>query len=266
MTAEQILQRWRPAAVMHGGHRDPGRAGKHHADEMRRPAGRRGCVRSLAGVRFAPLRELGQGLHALRYRRTDIVGQHRLRRRRHRDEVPQRVVAQRAETVRVDRHRKVRREQHHASVGLRVLYVLDRDARGGARLVFNQHRGRVRTAQPVREDACNDVGAAACRKADDDVGRFLGRQRERARDEARAGRKQPRGRGGEQVTTREHCGLPSLQRAIYVPRSLRRPPFAVERRRRLRHRSTVIRAPEAWSAADQPTPTIPRVRLGAPSL
>jgi hypothetical protein len=48
------------------------------------------------------LRELGQGLHALRHRRADIVGQHRLCGRRDRGEIPQRVVAQRAETVRVD--------------------------------------------------------------------------------------------------------------------------------------------------------------------
>jgi hypothetical protein len=61
------------------------------------------------------------------------------------------------------------------------------------------------------------------RETDDHVGRLLDRLRECARDEARAGRQQPRGRGGEQVTTRQHGGFSSLQRPVartYVPRPL----------------------------------------------
>src|SRR5262245_51944047 len=38
--------------------------------------------------------------------------------------------------------------------------------------VFNQHRGRVGAAQPVREDTGDDIGAAAGRKTDDHVGRL----------------------------------------------------------------------------------------------
>ena len=41
----------------------------------------------------------------------------------------QRVVVERAEAVRVDLDRKVRREQHHASIRFRVLDVFDRNAR-----------------------------------------------------------------------------------------------------------------------------------------
>ena len=73
----------------------------------------------------------------------------------------QRLVVERAEAVRIDRDRKVRREQHHAAVRLRVLDVFDRDARRGARLVLDDDGRRVRPAQPLGEDAGDDVGAAA---------------------------------------------------------------------------------------------------------
>ncbi len=162
---------------MHGRHLDSGRARQHHADEMRRAARRRGGVGGAFGMGPAPLHEVGERPDAGRHGRTDDVGQHRPGGGRDGTEIAQRIIAQRPEAVRVERDRKIRREQHDAAVGLGILDVVDRDARGAARLVLDDHRRRERNAQPLGENAGDHVGAAAGRKSDHQMERTLGRLR-----------------------------------------------------------------------------------------
>ena len=134
----------------------------------------------MLGIRARPVDVLTDGFDLCRQRRPRCERQARARDQCDRHEVGERVVRELLETVRIDRHQEVRREEERRAVGLGVLHRLDAGAAGSADAVLDDHARRVIAAQLLADESRRDVGAAARRKRHDDAQRLRRGLRERA--------------------------------------------------------------------------------------
>ena len=89
------------------------------------------------------------------------------------DEIGKRVVRRLGDSVRIDDHARIGRDDQRVAVGRRGLQCFHRDQPTGAGLVFHHHRAADRLAPFLREDAGENVHSAAGRKSGQHLGRRL---------------------------------------------------------------------------------------------
>ena len=168
LSADQIGERRRRAAIGHLHHLDPG----HHleqlgGDVLRRADAGRG-ITDLAGIGFDIGDQLGNRLH--RNRRIDLHHQRHAHDAGDRgdvaDEIEIEILVQRG----VDGIRRGHREQRVA-VGRRAHHRLGADIAAGARLVFDDEGLAEPLGEPLAHQPHDDVLRAAGGKADDQVHR-----------------------------------------------------------------------------------------------
>ena len=141
-------------------------------EELGRHLERRGARSVVHAVR-ARLRVLHELLHRPhRERRTHAEEERERADHRHRREVARRRVRELRVGRRVHRHRAGRSHQQGVAVGRRLGDELDRDDRLRARPVLDDHRLPEALGQLRREQARDEVVAAAGRVADDDPDRL----------------------------------------------------------------------------------------------
>ena len=131
LPAEQVLHRRRGAAVGDVRQRNARRLREAIAEELRERARRRASVRPTGLVGFQPAHIVGQRLHFRRHGAADRQHAGRGRQQRDGPEILRRVVGEVGVDVRVDRHRRRVRAQHHAAVRLSRLIWRSGDSSRG---------------------------------------------------------------------------------------------------------------------------------------
>ncbi len=170
LSADHVLHAERAALVGHVDDLDARHPLEEFRRQVRRAARTRRSVVKLAGFGARQRDQLGdaarrqRGVHVQAEVHVDDLGD--------RSEVAHRIDAHPGIQVRVDAEIAQRSHEQRVAVGGRFCrdFRADHSARAGA--VFHDGLPAPKFTEVLGENACDDIGAAACRKGDDDTHRF----------------------------------------------------------------------------------------------